>query len=389
MKYERRLRAKRSGTQRRTAGIGVLAVVALAAAACGSSGSSSNASGTSASVSGKSCVPNMAKADAALLPASWCSVVSTADKEGKVIFYTTTPSEQLAPVISAFNKIYPDIQVETVNDSVATLPARYQQERNSTGKSPADVLNSATFESLISANPSWFNTISSLGTSYFPSLKQFEPQATPASRPRSVASAAYTWELIYNTNMLKASEVPTSWKDLTDPKWKGKGIMTDPGASISYMAFFDLLYDKYGAGYLAGLKANKFVVSQSASDVAQQVASGAYEIGFVTNASKAAPVVQQHAPVKTVSLQPYGVGATTTSFPVKPPDPAAARVFGNFMLSSQAQELQCAASDLATFNKDASGACSQYAIPKGVATLPFSVQKAQQTQIMADLGINS
>ena len=386
MRKDEPLRTRHSRPGRTTALVGAMAVITLAAAACGSSASSSAASGSG---SGTNCVANMDKTDAAVLPANWCSVVAEADKEGKVIMYTTTPTQQLTPVITAFNKIYPDIQVETVNDSVATLPARYQQERSSTGKSPADVLNSSTFEALITANPSWFNVLPNMGADYLPSLKQFEPQAIPASRPRSVTSAAYTWELIYNTNMLKPGDVPTSWQALTSPEWKGKGIMTDPGASISYMSFFNMLFGKYGTNFLAALKANKFAVSQSASDVAQQVAAGAYEIGFVTNASKVAPLLLQHAPIKTLNLTPYAIGATTTSFPVDPPDPAAARVFGNFLLSSQGQELQCAASDLATMNKDASGACSQFAIPQGVATLPFVVPQAQQTQILADLGINS
>lgn len=386
MRKDEPLRTRNPRTRRTTAAIGAVAIVTLAAAACSSSASSSAASGSGG---GTNCVANMTKTDAAVLPANWCSVVATADQEGKVIMYTTTPTQQLTPVIAAFNKIYPGIQVETVNDSVATLPARYEQERSSTGKSPADVLNSSTFEALIAANPSWFNVLPDMGADYLPSLKEFEPQAIPTDRPRSVTSAAYTWELIYNSNMLKPADVPTSWQALTSPEWKGKGIMTDPGASDSYMSFFNMLLGTYGASFLAGLKANKFAVSQSASDVAQQVAAGAYEIGFVTNASKVAPLLQQHAPIKTLNLTPYGLGATTTSFPVDPPDPAAARVFGNFLLSSQGQELQCAASSLATMNEDASGACSQYAIPKGVATLPFVVPKAQQTQILAALGINS
>src|SRR5580700_11061091 len=112
MRNDRPLRARQASPRRTAAAVGAVTVMTLAVAACGSSGSSSTAAaGSSASGGGTNCVANMDKTDAGVLPADWCSVVATADKEGKVIVYTTTPTEQLTPVIAAFNKIYPDIQV--------------------------------------------------------------------------------------------------------------------------------------------------------------------------------------------------------------------------------------------------------------------------------------
>ena len=36
--------------------------------------------------------------------------------------------------------------------------------------------------------------------------------------------------MVYNTNMLKKSEVPQSWEELLEPKWKGKITMVNPAA---------------------------------------------------------------------------------------------------------------------------------------------------------------
>src|SRR5690606_41473210 len=34
--------------------------------------------------------------------------------------------------------------------------------------------------------------------------------------------------IIYNTNLVKPEDVPKSYMDLTDPKWRGKIVMPDP-----------------------------------------------------------------------------------------------------------------------------------------------------------------
>ena len=49
----------------------------------------------------------------------------------------------------------------------------------------------------------------------------------------------YFWALLmeYNTSRLKEEEVPKSWSELNDAKWKGKVVVADPNKSASGLGF--------------------------------------------------------------------------------------------------------------------------------------------------------
>lgn len=71
---------------------------------------------------------------------------------------------------------------------------------------------------------------------------------------------------------------PKSWKDLFDPKWKGKVIIGDPATSGSAYDQVYGIYKIYGAEGLQKLAANA-VVSKSSGQVYKSVANGEYPIG--------------------------------------------------------------------------------------------------------------
>jgi iron(III) transport system substrate-binding protein len=355
-----------------------LAAVALLAVACGSSGDGSDSTAAPTALQSR---------DTAHQPADWSSVVDAANKEGSVVVYTNLTTAQVDPINKAFNAIYPKIKVQMVNDSVATLPTRFSQERSSTGKSAADVLESSLFESVITKNPSWFTDLTTSDKGFIPVLQDFDPAAVPADRPHSVTSAAYTWRLVYNKNKVKAADLPKSWSDVADPKWSGKMVIADPRAASTYMAFFRLLYDNLGPSFMQGLQSNKFGLSQAAADVAQKVASGAYPIGFPVNVSTVSALLKSGAPIATLELLPAEIGATTTAFPTLAPHPNAARVYGNFILSGEGQELMCAGTSLASLNKTAAGACLQNKVPAGLQEMKLQIAPSEATAVTSSLGL--
>ena len=75
----------------------------------------------------------------------------------------------------------------------------------------------------------------------------------------------------------KIKEPPRSWKDLLDPKYKGKIAMPDPKVSATALATVAALTDKYGWEYWEKLKANGVVVSKT-MDMREKFAHGEYPI---------------------------------------------------------------------------------------------------------------
>jgi iron(III) transport system substrate-binding protein len=371
----------------------LLATMGVFLAACSSSSSSNGASGssTSASATGAAVQSSTASSSAvggsapgsspaASSSSDWDSVVAAANQEGQVTLYTNFPTAQTNAKVAAFNQVYPKIKVNVLTDATATLPARYQQERQSTGKSPADVTESSVFEPLIASNPDWFTTLT---PDVLPSISQFKSIAVTSSG-KSIMTDAYTWEIVYNTSLVSSSDMPTTWADLLSSKWTGKIIALDPRGSSSYMAIFDELHSHLGSTF-SGFTHVTF--TQSSTDLGQKVAAGAYAIGIYTNPSKLAPLLASGAPLKTLQIAPDLMGFTTMSLPTDAPHPNAARLLANFLLSPQGQEVQCKAADLGSLNNQAQGACTANAIPSDAIALPLTTSSADQAAILSALNL--
>ena len=75
----------------------------------------------------------------------------------------------------------------------------------------------------------------------------------------------------------KIKEPPRSWKDLLDPKYKGKIAMPNPKVAVTALATVAALTDKYGWEYWEKLKANGVIVSKTL-EMREKFAHGEYPI---------------------------------------------------------------------------------------------------------------
>ena len=94
--------------------------------------------------------------------------------------------------------------------------------------------------------------------------------------------------LIFNTvgfNTLRVTSRPTSWKDLADPRFKGKVGMASPfysGAAFSTLGTL-VPQPAFGWEFFRRLKDNGVVVEQSNGTVAQKLASGEFQVASVVD----------------------------------------------------------------------------------------------------------
>ena len=93
--------------------------------------------------------------------------------------------------------------------------------------------------------------------------------------------------IIYNTDLVTGDDIPTSWADVTDPKWKGKIAMASPVKSGSSYTITATLLTAFGKDTEAGFDfIKKFVanldgkVLGSSSGVPKGVVDKEYSIGL-------------------------------------------------------------------------------------------------------------
>jgi iron(III) transport system substrate-binding protein len=96
-------------------------------------------------------------------------------------------------------------------------------------------------------------------------------------------SVTLSTTVMVNTRLVPANEIPTSWRELADPKWKGK--IAFAGADRSGSALQQLMQILHVFGEregweLFGKMFDNFVVTGSSSVVPRGVAQGEYAIGL-------------------------------------------------------------------------------------------------------------
>jgi len=142
--------------------------------------------------------------------------------------------------------------------------------------------------------------------------------------------------ILINTRLVKDSDVPASWSDLTDPKWKGKILSDDMRPLGSGNTMFAILEHQMGADFNEKLAEQKPVFSRDMRNDARRVARGEYpiyvpQIFAFTSDLKGLPV-EVVIPKEGAPYAEMDLAVLKNS-----PHPNAARLFIQHFLSMESQ----------------------------------------------------
>ena len=146
----------------------------------------------------------------------------------------------------------------------------------------------------------------------------------------------------YNPSLAKPEEL-RSLDDFLSPKWKGKVGFLDPRTPGSGQSIWSFLWDIKGEGYLRRLVQQDLFVSRDQRQLADALAKGRLAIALGVSFYTLEGFLSANLPVK--ELPPLKEGAPSSNGSgvigiVKgPPHSNAAKVFVNWLLSKEGQEL--------------------------------------------------
>lgn len=261
------------------------------------------------------------------------ALIKAAKAEGSVVWYMSFDAVIAQRVNEAFRAKY-GINVSSIRLSSSQVLQRYSAEAE-TGKIAAGMLvltiNSEQLAPLLAKD--WVEPIAD---SDLPVLKGEYPAEFNKGLTRMVAAAP--WQLGYNSQRVNKAQLPKDWKDLLDPRWKGRIIIPDPASSESYVPFWDTVMQHYGEGYLKGLRAQDLRVAASGVPAVQALGAGEGDVAFPVLAGNVVPVKTAGAPIDIVGL----TGASTGNFTqivltrrAKSPQPNASRLLANYLLTKE------------------------------------------------------
>jgi iron(III) transport system substrate-binding protein len=256
-------------------------------------------------------------------------LIAGAKKEGTVTVYTSANVDDMAVVTSAFEKKY-GVKVRVWRGSSENVVQRGVTEARG-GRFDADVFETggAAMESL--HREKLLQEVKS------PSFADLEPAALTA-HGEWTGTRYNVFVAAYNTKLIKKDELPQSYDDLLDPKWKGKlGIEVDD--SDWFGAVIDQLGEEPGLKLFRNIVAtNGISVRKGHTLLANLIISGEVPLALTTYAYRAVQLKNSGAPVDWFAIPPTIARFEGAGVARRAAHPNAALLFFDFMLTD-AQEL--------------------------------------------------
>jgi iron(III) transport system substrate-binding protein len=255
-------------------------------------------------------------------------LIAAARREGKVTFYSVIPQNVMQPMIDLFRTRY-GVAMDYQRLTSGPLSQRYAAEAGANNVVADALAVTDIFFMDEAASKNWFTDLPQVpAMAAYP--KNFVTQ-------RHVTIQANPHGFVYNTQGVPAAAA-TSWQALIDPRFKGRVLLNDPRTSFSSVAFYYVLREAFGADYLVKLKdQGSFVASMVVGG--QQVAAGAGLIQAPAFPNVSQPLTAQGAPIELSMPSPTFTADVYFGVSARAPNPNAARLLMNFLLTAEGQTI--------------------------------------------------
>jgi iron(III) transport system substrate-binding protein len=276
--------------------------------------------------------PNATAADVALYagPDRLQKLVEGAKKEGELNLYTSAQADDIGAVAAAYEKKY-GVRVSMWRASSEKVLQRALAEARA-NRHTMDVAETNGPEMESMHREKILQRVKSPHLANLIAAAQFPHGEWVSTRMNVFVQA-------YNTKEVSKAELPKTWEDLTDPKWKGRlgieqedadwlaGMMGELGEARGTKLFRDIVAK------------NGMSMRKGHTLLAQLVVSGEVPLALTVYNYKAEQLKRKGAPIDwfaigTAIARPNGVGVARAA-----PHPHAAVLFYDFEISEEGQKI--------------------------------------------------
>lgn len=254
------------------------------------------------------------------------SLYQDAKKGGSLTWLGQFSESQAAPIIQAFEKQYPgiDIKYSDVKPTEAMTQIQVQEHARNvqvdvagvTGTNAPDLLNLKIIDDTL------------------PLAKLGVAKEATAFNPGLINDFSIGDYIVYNTSKVTPADAPKSWTDLVDEKWKGKLAVDGRGSFLN--SFYNSGQGDKGLDLARKLAATKPSYQANLEQVLAAVASGQYAVGTAVISQV---LTAQHAgkPIGIARVAPVNMDQHWLYVPKGAPHRSAGALFSSWMVSKEGQ----------------------------------------------------
>jgi iron(III) transport system substrate-binding protein len=271
----------------------------------------------------------IAAAHATAQGASSDSLLDAAKREGEVVYYASMNLSEANAIVGEFEKRYPFIKVKLQRSGSEKLLSRVLTEFRAK-KIFADVIQTVEFSMHL------FNRSGALA--------RYMPQSNGAY-PKEFKEEGF-WTTVYynayvtgyNTRLVAARQVPKTYDDLLDPKWKGKLLMEGTKADW-FAGMLQIMGQERGLKYMRELAKQQPSPREGHELLAQLVVAGEGAMDINIPAASVERMKERGAPMDWTALGTLPAVMVGAGVATGAPHPNAAKLFLDFCLSREGQKL--------------------------------------------------
>jgi iron(III) transport system substrate-binding protein len=258
------------------------------------------------------------------------SLLEAARREGKVVFLSSIDKEPANQVFEVFRRRFPGIEPQYQEASEEARTVRTLTEFKA-GRTRGDVVMGvggfmAEYKLAKAMVP----------LDDLPALANYDP---PYRDPQAdwVGVRTQFWGIGYNTDKVRTADLPRSWEDLTDARWRGRIAVVDRP-----QLWAQQLWKHWGPErtneFLQKLFANNPQRRKEGLDAAANLmAAGEFDLVVPAAPYRIQNLVERAATVGWFSPEPIPVAASEMVILQRSPNPNAAKVFVNWFISREGQ----------------------------------------------------
>ena len=258
-------------------------------------------------------------------------IIAAAKKEGTLTLYTTFAEKDQPTLIKPFEAKY-GVKVSIWRAGTDKVLQRTLAEA-AARKYDVDAIHFGSPEMEALSREKILQAVSS------PLHKELQPGSVPAHREWA-ATLLSVWVQVYNTNLIKKSDLPRAYGDLLDPKWKGK-----LGIEAKNQDWFASVVDVMGGGD-KGLKFFRDLVAQNGISARtghtllnNMVIAGEVPLALTVYNYMPEQAKKKGAPIDWFALEPAVARSNAVGVARRAPHPNAALLFYEYMLGDAQQHL--------------------------------------------------
>jgi iron(III) transport system substrate-binding protein len=255
--------------------------------------------------------------------------VDAAKKEGKVVIYGTIVPQVMNVIEKGFQAKY-GIKTEYWRADATKVIDRVLTEWRS-GRPAFDVVTGARGAIALGKQDNVYAKFTPPSAAKFPAKYKDPDGQLNAWRVTPVG-------VLYNTEMVKAADVPKTLDDLLDSRWQGKIAMPDPSTHAStaqYLWNLEQIKKEKWMDFIRGLAKQKPLLQESYSTVPSAIVRGESALGI----SYVQYAVQTKGPINYAPVDKVFADPSDAVVGAKAINPNAAKLFVEYLCSPEGQKI--------------------------------------------------